>query len=444
MTMQLHQGFLAMGTFVISALAFNGFLESPLALSSPQIATASLPTTIIVDPQIATASLPATIIVDPPLIKLGLIEPRSTITRNFRLINSSSKPVTIQSATPTCTCTTIEAQGKIIPPGQSLELPLTMKVSASTGIKTAAVTFTFAGGIAPVTVEMSGEIAYAVRGTTTDVTLGAIVPYINAFQDPNTPTGKPIAPLSGTVTIASIDQTPFRINSVMGVSPVFVNFNPLQDAPRNNYLVSYDFSKIPCEQMPPYLIIETDHPKAPVVDMRIRHACTKISPQLPFAEYRSNLGAVTTGSDQPFEFELKKAQGWKVISTTSKDPRFTVKLVDQKFDTDHAMISLMISVNPSAQGIILAPVTMTAKNPRGATISSDFWVYFKAIPPANGEPISGAPASGAPANGAPASGAPASGAPASGVPASGVPASGVPASGAPASGVPTASQKTGS
>ena len=126
--------------------------------------------------------------------------------------------------------------------------------------------------------------------------------------------------------------------------------------------------------------------------MRIRHACTKISPQLPFAEYRSNLGIVTTGKEQPFEFELKHSQGWKVISTTSKDPQFTVKLVGQRADADNAMISLMISVNPSAQGIVLAPVTMTAMDPTGATKSSDFWVYFKAVPAASAPAASGAPA----------------------------------------------------
>ncbi|MFZ4642948.1 MAG: DUF1573 domain-containing protein [Phycisphaerales bacterium] len=387
--MPLFQGFFVLATFVISALAPNAFCESAVDPSSPQT---------------ATSSLQATIIVDPPLIKLGFIEPRSTITRNFRLINTSAKPVTIQSATPTCTCTTIEAQGKIIPPGESLEVPITMKVAASTGIKTAAVTFTFTGGIAPAKVEMSGEIAYAVRGTTIDVTNGAMVPYINAFQDPSAPVGTPSTPLSGTVTISSIDRSPFRINSVMGQPAVFVNFNPQQDAPRNNYLVSYDFSKIPCERMPPYLIIETDHPQAPVIDMRIRHACTKISPQLPFAEYRSNLGIVTTGKEQPFEFELKHSQGWKVISTTSKDPQFTVKLVGQRADADNAMISLMISANPSAHGIVLAPVTMTAMDPTGATKSSDFWVYFKAVPAASAPAASDAPAaSGAPnASGAPA------------------------------------------
>ena len=52
----------------------------------------------------------------------------------------------------------------------------------------------------------------------------------------------------------------------------------------------------------------------------------------------------------------------------------------------------MISVNPSAQGIVLAPVTMTAMDPTGATKSSDFWVYFKAVPAASAAAASGAPA----------------------------------------------------
>ncbi len=380
MRMQQTIGVFAAGVFLISALAMNASCESAVDPSSPQIANYSQPTTVLVDP---------------PLINLGFLEPRSTITRNFRLSNTSKVPITIDSVAPSCTCTTLDVAGKVIPALGSLEVPVTMKVAASTGIKSASVTLTFSDRSTPAKLTMSGEIAYQVRATCKDVVENVRVPFINLFDDPQRPKDVPPPPMAGTLKVISIDQKPFRILSVMNQPPVFAGFDPAKDPPETSYELVYDFSKVPCERMPPYLIIETDHPQAPVIDMRIRHACTKISPQLPFGEYRSNLGAVTTGKEQPFEFELKHSQGWKVISTTSKDPQFTVKLVGQTADADNAMISLMISVNASANGIVLAPVTMTAMDPTGATKSSDFWVYFKAVPAASAAAASAPAASGA-------------------------------------------------
>lgn len=261
---------------------------------------------------------------------------------------------------------------------------MTMKVSASTGVKTAAVTFDFGTGIAPVTVSMSGEIAYQVRGVATDAANGATVPYINAFNDPAAPQAMPQIPLSGIVTIGSIDRSAFHIESVLGAPPIFVDYDPSVDAPRAAYKIRYDFSSIPCQQMPPYLVVATDHPKAPVIDMRIRHACTRISPLIPFAEYRANLGAVAAGSTVPFEFELKHAKGWRISQTLSKDPRIAVDLVGQRSDPDSSMISLVAKVDPSTTGTVLAPVTMTGIDPTGATKSSDFWIYFKVVGSAAG------------------------------------------------------------
>lgn len=315
------------------------------------------------------------IVADPPSINLGFLEPRSTVTRTFRLINTTAAPITIMSVTPTCTCTTVDAVGKVIAATSALEIPMTMKVSAATGMKTAAVTFVFSGSSPPVTLTMGGEIAYAVRATSIDATNNARVPYINAVVDPQRPS--PTAPPPfGVITISSIDQKPFQILSVMNQPPAFVGFNPASDQPRSNYEVRYDFSNLACEQVPPYLVIATDHPQAPVIDIRVRHACTRISPQIPLGEYRANLGTVVGGTPQPFEFELKKSAGWKVLSTASKDPRLTIQLVGQTSDAEHAMVSLVAVVDAAVHGVVLAPVTMTATDPAGVTRASDFWVYF--------------------------------------------------------------------
>lgn len=339
-------------------------------------------------PNSSAQSSQVSVLADPPLIGLGFIEPRSTITRKFRLSNITMKPVTITSVTPSCTCTTMDAVGKIIPAQSSIELPVTMKVAASTGVKNASVTLTFSDRSAPVQVNMSGEIVYAVRSTCMDIIADARVPYINIFDDPSRPRDVPPPPLAGTMKVMSVDRRPFRILSVMNEPPQFAGFDPAKDPPDSSYDLVYDFSKIPCDRMPPYLIIETDHPLAPVVDMRIRHQCTKINPVIPFGEYRSNLGAVIAGTLMQFEFELKKSAGWRVVSVQSKDPRFAVALMSQKADAENALVAMSILVEASVRGVILAPVTMTATDPSGAMKTSDFWVYFKAVaaaatPPGN-------------------------------------------------------------
>lgn len=332
----------------------------------------------------------AAVLVDPPFISLGLMQPRDTVTRSFRLSNITDKPITIASVVPTCTCTTVDATGKVIPPKGSIDIPLTMKVAASTGVKTAAVTLTFSDRSAPITLQMQGEIAYAVRSTCIDVIENKRVPYINVFADPQRSPSVAPPPLVGEMKVSCTDGRPFRVLSVMGKPPQFIGWNPASDEPLTAYDVAYDFQGIPCERMPPYLIIETDHPLAPVIDMRVRHACTKITPQLPFAEYRANLGLLHVGVPLPFEFELKRAQGWTITGVQSKDPRIDVKFVGQRSDSDGAMVSMVATAaagattaNTGAGGstdILLAPVSMTARDPSGNTRSSDFWVYAKIMP----------------------------------------------------------------
>ena len=52
---------------------------------------------------------------------------------------------------------------------------------------------------------------------------------------------------------------------------------------------------LPCEQVPKYLVVETDRPEARLIDMRVRHECTRINPAFGFAQYRENLGVIAPG-----------------------------------------------------------------------------------------------------------------------------------------------------
>ncbi len=300
---------------------------------------------------------------------LGFIEPRSSVTREVPLRNTSDKPVRILKAVPSCTCTTLDVTGKVIPPMGELLIPITMKVSSATGIKTANVQFVLEGVPTVLTVAMQGEVTYPVRALQLDPKTDTRVPYVDAFTDSSK--------VKGVIEVVATDGKPFTVTGVQGSAPRFVGFDPASDSPRTAYLVEYDLSGIECAKMPPYLIVSTDRADAPVVDMRVRHACTRIDPVIPFAEFRVNLGVLKPGSTASYDFELKQARGWTVTGATCDDPRILIEFVNQKpVDSEgHSLVALKATVSPEARGLLLVPVTLTATGPNGRAVSSAFWLY---------------------------------------------------------------------
>ncbi|MBU3729514.1 MAG: DUF1573 domain-containing protein, partial [Phycisphaerales bacterium] len=283
--------------------------------------------------------------------------------------NTSDKPVRILRAVPSCTCTTLDVAGKEIPPLGELLVPITMKVSSATGIKTANVQFVLEGVPSVLTVAMQGEVSYPVRALQLDPKTDTRVPYIDAFTNP----GK----VTGLIEVVSVDGKPFRVTAVQGKPARHVGFDPAADAPRTSYTVEYDLSGIECAKMPPYLIVSTDRTDAPVIDMRVRHACTRIDPVIPFAEFRTNLGALAPGSTAHYDFELKQARGWTATGATCDDPRIRIEFVKQKpVDSEgHSLVALKATVSPDARGLLLVPVKLEATSPNGRSVSSVFWLY---------------------------------------------------------------------
>lgn len=320
-------------------------------------------------PQHAQPAIAGPIVVMPGTVMLGFIEPRSSVTREVPLRNTSDAPVRILRAVPSCTCTTLDVTGKVIPPMGELLIPITMKVSSATGIKTANVQFVLEGVPSVLTVAMQGEVSYPVRALQLDPKTDTRVPYIDAFTNPGKATG--------IIEVVSIDGKPFRVTGVQGAPPKYVGFDPAKDAPRTSYAVEYDLSGIECSKMPPYLVVSTDRPDAPVIDMRVRHACTRIDPVIPFAEFRVNLGVVRPGSTTSYDFELKQARGWTATGATCSDPRIRISFVKQKpVDSEgHSLVALEAVVAPDARGLLLVPVTLDATSPNGRAVSSTFWLY---------------------------------------------------------------------
>jgi hypothetical protein len=285
----------------------------------------------------------------------GVVPPHSILEGTFTLANRSSSPRKVLHTVPSCQCTTLDITGKTIPAGGTLEVPVKMKVS-STGRKSANVRILVENQDAPITLELKAEVAYAIRVLVPDAK-GVPQPYVDAAEDP--------LRLKGMAMVRSTDGKPFSIRSVQAQPARFRGFDPARDAPRTEYEVDFDLPAEPCEQVPKYLIIETDRPEARLVDVRVRHACTRILPGLDIAEFRTNAGVVPAGGNGTFEIEVKKMVSNRLTSAQSLDPRFNAELIDQRADGSSVMGVVRLTPAAGVKGVFLIPVRLTAVDSQG-------------------------------------------------------------------------------
>ena len=332
------------------------------APTTAQTPAPSAPTKPVGKPmRAATApAVNAKVIAAPAGLDFGVVAPHTVLEGNFKLVNTSDKPMKVLGAQPSCQCTTIEITGKEIPAQVSgvpgvLEVPVTMKVSA-TGIKTAQVKVVVEGEPLPITLDLRAEVAYAVRMAIADAA-GKMQPYVDAAEDASR--------LKGVAQIFSSDGKPFRVLSVQGAAPVFANWNPQSDAPLAKYEVQFSLVGEPCEMVPKYLLVETDRADARMIDARVRHACTRISPALEIAEFRCNAGVVAAGGAATFDIEIKKMGGNRIASVKAVDAKFAAELVGQRADGSSLLVTIRLTPGKEVKGVFMTPVHLVAADANG-------------------------------------------------------------------------------
>ena len=288
---------------------------------------------------------------EPAIADFGIVEPGTVVSKTIKLINPLDRPVLIRLARPSCTCTTVDMTGKTIPAKGSIEMPMSMKTSLSVGRKTAQVNMVFEGLEQLLEIKLVAETSYAVRANPA---------YIDALAPER---------MKGFFELLSNDGTPFTVKTVDGRPAESADGSPMKPATRQ--VVRYDLTKPGLQNaVPPFLIVETDHPKCPALDLRVRHDTTKISPVLNFAEFRTNVGVIQNGTPTEFEIELKHAGELRVDRVTSNHKEIAAALLDQKSDGD----ALLVKVKLMPVGMPAGPFLFTCTFGSGAT-TSDLWIY---------------------------------------------------------------------
>ena len=293
---------------------------------------------------------------DPQILDFGFIPPNAKVQGAVKLQNVSAEPITILAVQPTCKCTTLNnLAGTVIPAGGSVDLEAAMDGGPNPGPKTAAVKVLIDGFARPIEVDLKAEISLSIR---------AIPPYINAVREQNQ---------RGRIVIESITGKPFKICSIHGKVPNLLNYDPATDEPLSKYIFAYDLADIDMPY-PRYLVVTTDDPDVPVVDVYLRHESTMptINRSIRVADgFRHPFGRIDKGGTAQIEiaFQDMREPIATVISGT-KDAR--VSLLGSRTETvegtQRTIYKIEIVPAKDFEGVLYFPITFLTNSGESADI----------------------------------------------------------------------------
>ena len=295
--------------------------------------------------------------ITPPLIDFGVVKPRSQQQGKFIIHNGSTKTVRIESAFPSCKCTTLsDLANKEIPAGGDIELVASLDAPGTPGEKDAKVFVTFAGNGQPLIARMKGLVQFP---------LLVDPAFIDALK------GK----TRGVVEISSPNKAPFHILSCDGAAPQFVDFDPAKDPARARYLVRWDFSMVPEGKLQQWWCVETDVKDCPILPFRIRHESTgvRFDPKMDERRWFITESIVLPDRltlDKPVDLEVEiestigrgkpQPAGWDAVrAVASINPAFTAQMISSKRVGDRVHVVFRFTVVKSSGGFVYAPLEIS-------------------------------------------------------------------------------------
>ncbi len=311
--------------------------------------------------QLAAAGGPPPIEFDPPEIDFGVVLPNTELSDTVLIKNVGSEPLTILAMKPDCACTTIEdLAGEVIAPGESVELTAVVDPRSYQGPKNSEIRFVF-DGYEPISVKIKSVVSRAIRVEPT---------YVDLVGG---------GPTSGICTLKSLNESPFRILAVHGEPPVYADgFDPQAETPRNEYVIKWDlsgYSPKNCldsagRRIPGWLVIETDNPDAPVLDLRVRHNPCTLPERLDgrnwvLGDYRVILDEFLPGESKEYTASLKWLKNEKpndtIARVVSESPQMSAELMEVHREGDKITCRVRITASPIHSGLMYGYVRFFSK-----------------------------------------------------------------------------------
>lgn len=224
------------------------------ALIAGSLCLASVATAQPKEPPQPPASAPVAgpdIKIEPFHVPLGILAPLEERSVDLTITNAGDAPAVLLQVTTSCSCTAPDFKEPItIPPGGKHVMPLHIRGRANVGPLHSQANFFFENISKPLTITLAGDVSRAIKAD----------PFVIDVLD--FPKREPKPAMNGSITLTSVDGAPFRVLTVQG--------EVIKDSkPETSHTVRYDFRGVEQTDMPIWFVVETDHPKAPLIEMRV-------------------------------------------------------------------------------------------------------------------------------------------------------------------------------
>ena len=290
--------------------------------------------------------------ITPGVLNWGDVLPGTTSDGSVALTNMGTAPLKIITVQPGCKCTTTNGlDGAVIGPGESRDLVASLDAQPSPGTRNVQIKVLFEGYSKPLEINGSAIITHPVRVRPA---------YINAVDESKS---------TGTMMVSSGDKIPFEILSVDGKPPRFLRKDMAQKS-STSHMLSYDINDHlePDGRYRRWVVVETDHPDSPLVEVLLRHRNTSLDVNSGFKQgaYHFNLGRLQPGTSTELTHVSHEATSTGPIGMIiAEQEGINIEILSQDVDeeTDDLSVKFRVSISPDmTEGFHYFPIRIYAAN----------------------------------------------------------------------------------
>ncbi len=285
---------------------------------------------------------------------VGVVSPLDIVRGSFRIRNISDKPVTVAKIEAGCRCTFGAMTQNVIPAGGESTLNYEIDVRGTVGPLRKPINIRLAGFDQYYEVVVQGELQYPVRC--------------------NPPTIQPNGVGESQITFTASDGVPFSILSVDGSAPDVVARNPPEGPKALSWTLRFNVART----WPYAVIVETDHPKTPVIDLRVMSGNVsnkelsffKNINDIAIGRHMINLGVVKPGGEATFDFYITRVKDHEMpieASTDGGDIKLSVVEMFPWRRPDDDGVRLKATFKEGMTGTKLFPVYITSNGKTNRT-----------------------------------------------------------------------------
>jgi len=290
---------------------------------------------------------------EPERLKLGWLRPEEKGEGTVKLVNTSDEVINIVRVTSSCTCTVgkLEDDQKILKPGESTELTVSLKAGKNTGPMAQRAYVYYEGARAPYELFVLADVSLPVK---TDPT------FVNLMGSNRT----------GTIRLESLDGTPFRVTSVDGDTPTVYDLAGAEvdpEEPREAVLVEYDYEGIAEEDLDRWFVVETDHPEARELPIRVLHPSLyqvqNSRATWSVATDRLVLGRLRAGDATSRQVRVRALPSPDDITSIEvMDDRLDAEIIGNRVDGRDIYLTVRVKATGAGTGLVKTKLKLTAKD----------------------------------------------------------------------------------